>query len=152
MKPIKGYEGLYSITEDGRVYSERQKKFMRPFTTKKGYLRITLQKDRIYKNYLIHRLVAEAFLENPNNLPIINHKDENKQNNCIDNLEYCTNEYNITYSKGKSVYCVELDKTFSSINAAAKEIGVSAGSLSACLKRNNGKCIYTKLHFEYVSK
>ena len=83
------------------------------------------------KAELIHRLVAIAFIPNPNELPQVNHKDENKDNNCADNLEWCDTKYNNTYgtrlyraaeSCKKPIYCVELDKVFDSGTEAAKEL------------------------------
>ena len=92
-KPIKGYEGLYYITEDGKVYSNIQNKWLKPINQVNGYLMVPLQGGKKY----IHRLVAETFIPKPNNLSQVNHKDENKKNNHIDNLEWCTPKYNINY-------------------------------------------------------
>ena len=110
-KDIPGYEGLYQVSDMGRIkriagYKKRNKwgsytilpeKYMKSSFDKDGYLRIGLAKDRERKTYHVHRLVALAFLPNPNNYPQINHKDENKQNNAVDNLEWCTCSYNINY-------------------------------------------------------
>ena len=102
-KDIKGYEGLYQISNWGRVKSlgnnkTRKEKILKPCILKKGnYLRIGLRKNGKRKMYLVHRLVAEAFIQNPNNLPFINHKDENPSNNCVSNLEYCDVLYNNNY-------------------------------------------------------
>ena len=95
-KPIKGYEGLYYIAEDGRVYSCIQNKWLKTRINKDGYPIVNLQMKTKY----IHRLVAEAFIPNPDNLPVVNHKDENKLNFSIDNLEWCTYEYNRNYGTG----------------------------------------------------
>ena len=86
MKDIKDYEGLYAITEDGRIWSYRSNRFLKPYV-RKGYLRVKLYINGVEKDFSIHRLVAFAYLPNPDNLPEVNHKDENKQNNCVDNLE-----------------------------------------------------------------
>lgn len=101
-KDIDGYEGKYQVSNLGRVKSLNynrtgEEKLLKPLENKCGYVRVVLYKDRRAKNYLIHRLVAETFIPNPNNYPIINHKDENKQNNKVKNLEWCTYEYNNTY-------------------------------------------------------
>ena len=97
MKDISGYEGLYAVTSCGKVYSYRNKRFLTPWVNSKGYLMVNLCKDGKVKKYLIHRLVAEAYLPNPENLPQINHKDENKTNNCLQNLEWCDAKYNTNY-------------------------------------------------------
>ena len=112
-RQIQGYEGLYEVSNLGRVKSlERydkigrliKEKTLNPRKHKKGYLYVGLSKDGIQKKYSIHRLVAIAFIPNPNNLPQVNHKDENKENNCLDNLEWCTNEYNCNYGNhGKNI-------------------------------------------------
>lgn len=102
-KPI-GYEG-YEVSNLGRVksykYNKINGKIMKPYKNTKGYLQIDLQIDgRKRENRVhlsVHRLVAIAFIPNPDNLPQVNHKDEDKTNNCVDNLEWCTNDYNAHY-------------------------------------------------------
>ena len=100
-KEIKNYEGLYSVSNLGRVYNIRLHKFMSIFKCK-GYLQLNLMKNGIRKNFYVHRLVAEAFIENPNNYPCVNHKDENKANNCVNNLEWCSYEYNNNYGSHRN--------------------------------------------------
>ena len=97
MKDIKGYEGLYAITPEGEVWSYKSKMFLKPGVNNIGYLYVNLCKNGKRKSYVIHRLVAMAYLPNPENLPEINHKDENKTNNCLQNLEWCNRKYNINY-------------------------------------------------------
>lgn len=101
-KDIQGYEGLYQVSNLGNVKNKiqpylKQEKIYKKFSNSNGYLFVGLRKDKKRKFKYIHRLVAEAFIPNPNNLPQINHKDENKQNNCVNNLEWCTNKYNQNY-------------------------------------------------------
>ena len=100
-RDIEGYEGLYQISNLGRV-----KSFPRPTTPggilktikrKDGYCSIKLSKNGKVKKVLVHRLVAKAFIPNTNNLPIINHKDENPSKNIVDNLEWCDYKYNNNY-------------------------------------------------------
>lgn len=99
-----GYEG-YEVSNLGRVksykYDKINGKIMKPYKNTKGYLQIDLQLDgRKRENRVhlsVHRLVAIAFIPNPDNLPQVNHKDEDKTNNCVDNLEWCTNDYNAHY-------------------------------------------------------
>lgn len=95
-KPIKGYEGLYYITEDGKIYSSIQNKWLKTRISR-GYPVVNLQMKTKY----IHRLVAETFIPNPDNLPVVNHKDENKLNSSVDNLEWCTYKYNNNYGTCK---------------------------------------------------
>ena len=118
MLDIKGYESLYAITSCGKVYSYRAKRFLKPGKDKYGYLQVNLCKDGKQKTYRIHRLVAEAYLPNPDNLPQVNHIDENKSNNALPNLEWCTAAYNINYSQAKKVICVETGKIFNSVSEA----------------------------------
>lgn len=97
MVDIKGYEGLYAVTKDGQIWSYRSNKFLSSHISNSGYMRVHLSKNNVGKNYSVHRLVAEAFISNPKNYPCVNHKDENKLNNNVDNLEWCTNQYNLNY-------------------------------------------------------
>lgn len=113
-KDIKGYEGLYQVSNLGRVRSLDREvyhmnmgvvrkhiykgKELRTFLEKDGYVYLFLYKDKRSKKYSIHRLVAENFILNSNNLPIINHKDEDKTNNIASNLEWCDYSYNNTYN------------------------------------------------------
>lgn len=165
-KDIEGYEGLYQVSNLGRVKSLKRKRYdinnkkiiyenkikiIKGQDTKKGYLLVRLYKNNCYTIKSIHRLVAEAFIPNPDNLPQVNHKDENVANNIVSNLEWCTNEYNINYGsrlkrvsesmKGKNNKSVcqydmngNLIKTFDSITIAGKELNISDSGISQCCK------------------
>ena len=98
-KPIIGYENLYKINNYGEVLSLRSNKILKPNNNGIGYFIVQLCKNGERKNYLIHRLVAEHFLDNPNNLPEVNHKDEDKSNNFVNNLEWCKHKYNMNYKQ-----------------------------------------------------
>lgn len=113
-KDIKGYEGIYQVSNLGRVkalervwYSGRNgcTKRTKPEHIMKyrlakntGYCLLKLVKNGVEKHVLVHRLVAETFIPNPNNLPEVNHIDGNKENNCVDNLEWCTEKENISHA------------------------------------------------------
>lgn len=98
IKDIKGYEGLYAITSCGKIYSYTSKKFLKPIQQKNGYLRICLSKNNIRKNFLIHRLVIETYnpVDSMENLQV-NHLNENKVNNFLNNLQWVTPKDNINY-------------------------------------------------------
>ena len=101
-KDIPGYEGYYQVSNFGRIMSLRsyggnEHKLLTPCGNGTGYLKVMLCKDRIHKQFLIHRLVAMAFIPNPDNCDFVNHKDEDKTNNVVDNLEWCTKSYNSVY-------------------------------------------------------
>lgn len=116
-KAIKGYEGYYEVDQFGRVYSidrtinvnDNGRKYIKPLKAKqmkqsmhtKGYKTVSLTKDGKTKGMFVHRIVAEAFIPNEQNLPFVNHKDEDKTNNFVENLEWCTNEYNLNYGTAR---------------------------------------------------
>ena len=91
------YTGLYQVSNMGRVKSVKSGRIRKLSQGKTGYLFIGLHKNKQNKQFYVHRLVALMFLPNPNNLPQVNHKDENKENNYMENLEWCTCEYNLNY-------------------------------------------------------
>ena len=101
-KDIDGYDGEYQVSNLGNVRSLNymRRKETRELSKKniKGYPYVILYKNTKIQRKRIHRLVAEAFIPNPNNLPEVNHKDENKANNRVDNLEWCTHQYNFQYT------------------------------------------------------
>ena len=99
-KPIKDFEDQYLIYDDGSVWSLSKERFLSQDPHTSGYLRVTLWKDGKGTHKYVHRLVAEAFLDNPNNLPQVNHKDENKHNNNLDNLEWISALDNTRYGTG----------------------------------------------------
>lgn len=143
---IKGYEGLYKINKYGIVRNSKNE-IKSTFIEFGGYVGILLYKNNQYKKFKIHRLVAENFIPNPNNLPVINHKDGNRQNNHVDNLEWCTQSYNV--KKGKRVEELKKPcklykfstfiKEFPSIIDAAKYLNVTPACIFNSLKRNGYK-------------
>ena len=113
-KNVIGYEGLYEVSNTGQVRSlDRYVKYsngrihlhkgkvLSPVKDKYGYLTVVLSCNGKQKTIKIHRLVAQAFLPNPDNLPQVNHRDEVKLNNCVDNLEWCSAKYNLSYGTAR---------------------------------------------------
>ena len=97
-KDIPGYEGLYKVSNTGKIFSVVTNRELSVIQKKDGYTCISLcDKDHNKKQYRIHQLVAKAFIPNPNNLPMINHKNEIKNDNRVENLEWCNNFYNSNY-------------------------------------------------------
>lgn len=145
-KNIEGYEGLYQVSNMGRVKSLKwgKERILRPIDNK-GYLLVQLWKNKKGKFYLVHRLVSRAFIPNPDNLPFINHRDECKTNNFVDNLEYCDREYNVNYGtaiqrRSKTVYQYTLDgelvKEYPSTHDVERQLGYAQSHISKCC---NGK-------------
>lgn len=96
-KNVIGYEGLYEVSNKGNVRNVRRNTLLRLTKTNYGYIQVSLYKNGIRTGLKVHRLVAEAFIPNPDNLPQVNHKDEDKTNNNVTNLEWCTAKYNNNY-------------------------------------------------------
>lgn len=135
MKDIAGYEGLYAVTSCGKVWSYRRKKFLVPIVHKTGYLCVNLYKGGKIKHYLIHRLVAEAYIPNSNNLTDVDHIDNDKTHNYVNNLQWITHKDNIRKSCNKPILQYSLDGEFIREWECAADVGkeVSA-SICNCLK------------------
>lgn len=135
MRDIKGYEGEYAITSCGRVWSYKSNKFLKPGNHRDGYLVVGLCKYGKRHNAFIHRLVAEAYIQNTDNLNEINHKDEVKTHNWISNLEWCDHSYNINYGTrtqktSTKVKCLETGQIFDSLMECERETGCRNGNIS----------------------
>lgn len=153
-KDIPRYKGLYQASNDGKVrricrtivnhgtLATKKGAIIGQSYTSKGYKRVNLFLDGGRHEELVHRLVAEAFIPNPNNYPCVNHKDEIRTNNTVDNLEWCDYQYNNTYGtrikhsvKKQSIKVVQytLDgrivSEYPSINEAGRKTGISAGHI-----------------------
>ena len=111
-KDITGYEGLYQVSDLGHVRSLRNGKvrILKPGRNRSGHLIVGLCRNRKLRNFSLHRLVAKAFIPNPLNLPVINHRDENPANNVVDNLEWCTQKYNVNYGTCGAKKAAKLSK------------------------------------------
>lgn len=164
MKDIEGYEGRYAITEDGQVWSYYSKSFIYQRTNDKGYKIVRLRKDGQQKMYSVHQLVARTFIPNPNKYTEVNHIDEDKSNNSISNLEWCTHQQNInkgsckeraaetqrkTHPSRKAVICIETQKIYSSMKEAQRETGVNNTSISECC--NNKRLTAGGFHWEFYN-
>lgn len=153
MKDIKGYEGLYAITSCGKVWSYKSQKFLKPGDNGIGYLKVGLWKEGKTKYRFVHRLVAEAYIPNPENKTDVNHKNEIKTDNYVNNLEWTTHKENMNYGTriakiSKAVYCEELSKEFSSAYEAARQLGLSQSGITMCCRGNRKTC--GSYHWRYV--
>ena len=124
-KDIKGYEGLYQVSNLGRVKSLNYKnsgkdRILKYCITPQGYLNVGLYVNKQKKTFVVHRLIAETFIPNTGNLPQVNHKDEVKTNNCVDNLEWCDSKYNNNY--GTHIQRALLTRIINNRKTAPKKI------------------------------
>ena len=149
-KPVVGYEGLYEVSSEGIVRNLKTGRILKPFYNTKGYVMVNLtsaNNDKTKK--LVHRLVAQSFIpNNDQSKTLINHKDENKRNNSVANLEWCTYKYNANYgtrnervAKGNSKPIQQLDMktgliiaTYPSIKEAVLSTGINRSSISMVAK------------------
>lgn len=152
-KDIDGFGGKYQVSNQGRVrcfYRNKGWRIMKQHIGGNKYPRVSLYKNGEYIDCLVHRLVASAFIDNPTELPQINHKDEDRRNNRVENLEWCTVKYNLLYgnrckkiakSLSKAVFqynlqC-ELVRVFSSAKEAERETGADNRHISDCCLHKN---------------
>lgn len=155
-KDIKGYEGLYQVTEDGRVFSNKSNKWLHPIVTHSGVLKVSIRVNGKKCLVAIHRLVAEAFIPNDENKPQVDHIDGDKQNNSKNNLRWCTNSENQNYrlSQGNSGAINESKKirwglkVYTSIRELSEVIASIRGSKPETVRkelkavRYGGKVLY----------
>lgn len=179
-RDIEGFEGIYQVSSFGRVrgldrYVRQKNKYgsmmdvfirgviIKPFNVNSGYSYVFLKRRKEHLSFGIHRLVAKAFIPNPNGLRYVNHKDENKKNNHVDNLEWCTCQYNNTYGSVKERQVANLPTKkaviqmaisgeviaeYPTIKAAARAVGASSICISRCCR---GK-IQTSQGFRWAYK
>lgn len=156
-KDVLGYEGLYQISDQGRVFSVRRGKLRKLNDTGRGYKQVALLKQGSREHTLVHRLVAEAFIPNPENKPQINHINGDKSDNRVENLEWCTMSENLYHRhrvlnqpgcRSRPVVCTNTGEVYPSVKAAARALGVSrTGILRVCHKQQ--KAVRPKLHFKF---
>lgn len=171
-KDIKEYEGLYQVSSKGRVKSlerdiiykngvkrHKKEKILKAQLNQFGYLRVDLYNKGKRNHLRIHRLVAEAFIPNPENKPEVNHKDEIKTNNCVENLEWMTRKENnnygthnervtkalrnhVAFSKTVAQYTKdgELIKVWQSISEAGRQLGLGTSDISAVAQSKRKTC------------
>ncbi len=153
-RDIEGYENLYQVSNKGQIKSlgngqtNSKERILKISLNKNGRYQVTLSKNGKRERFYVHRLVAQTFLENPNNYPMINHKDENKLNNCVENLEFCTAKYNVNYGtaierrsekqkitqpKRKPIKCLDLQTNeisyYPSIAETARQMNILSTSI-----------------------
>lgn len=133
--------GDYAVTIDGDVISIKSNKSLRSHDNGHGYKTVCLCIDGKPKTYYVHRLVASAFVENPNDYPEVNHIDEDRGNNRAENLEWCTSKYNKNYGRraerfgrrrGRPVVCLETGQVFYSSGDAGRNMGIRREDIHAC--------------------
>ena len=177
-KAIEGYEGLYQVSNLGRVKSKARdvvehrswgnritslpERIMKQSYLPEGYKIITLSKNSKQKTYRVHRLVAQQFLPNPENKPDINHKNGIREDNRVENLEWVTNLENQRHSWSQlgrkqnrtvKVLCVEINKEFDSIKDAAEYLGLSSAQqahITDCLRGRRRMC--GGFHWKYADE
>lgn len=157
---IEGKQTPYLVRDDGTIWSEKRNRVLKGTIERNEYHTVYLSFNNRQYNFMIHRLVAEAFCPNPNNYTIVHHKDENKQNNCVDNLEWCTQYENVhkyfdtkpeKYNKSKksikkiknyhlSRKILQLDKNgiilniWNSMMDIERNLGIKSGNISLCCR------------------
>lgn len=137
-KSIKGYEKRYEVSNFGRVKNLRTGKIMKPEITNNGYCRVDLYDDNgKHKHKLIHRLVLEAFVPNPTSLPQVNHKDEDKTNNNVENLEWCSANYNSNYGTRGQRISEKQNKKVAKLDTSGNVLATYKSTLEAA-KQNPG--------------
>ena len=145
--PVPGFETLYEVSDEGEIRSLCGRygfnRVLKLGVGSKGYLNVSLCNKGHQKTANVHRIVATVFIPNPDGLPCINHKDGNKQNNFVSNLEWCSYQYNNVYGdrliksalkRSKPVICIETGVVYAGGCAAERETGIDQGLISgACL-------------------
>ena len=166
-KDVVGFEGLYKVSNKGRVLGSR--KILSSSSNGTGYQKVALFLGKKCCMRYVHRLVAQAFILNPENKPQVNHKDRNKSNNCVENLEWLTEKENFRHAllnghktlgeycwkrtkecNSKPVRCVETGEIFNSLTDAANKHKVNLGGLSNCCKGKQDTC--GGFHWQLLNK
>ena len=160
-KDVKGYEGLYRVSNFGRIWSCRFGREISPAKSTDGYYQIRFYVNKSKKLFSVHRLVAMHFIPNPENKAQVNHKDGNVENNRVDNLEWATQSENLRHAAlslrkplgGRyaiRVRCVETNSVYQSIGEAARETGLSKGHIAKVLKKEEGRTQTGGFHWKFA--
>lgn len=163
IRPIKNYEGLYYVSRAGGILSVVSKPcILKPVPDRAGYESIFLYKNKKRETRKIHRIVAQTFIPNPEHLPCVNHKDEVKNNNNVDNLEWCTHKYNITYNglikriglkQSKKVAQIDTNGYIIKVWVSASEAGrngFASNAIAACALGRYGHKTHKGFRWEYI--
>lgn len=160
MRDIPGFEGRYAVTRDGQVWSYITHRFLTLRADKDGYLRVHLHDSNGKEKLMgVHRLVAMAYIPNPENKPTVNHKSEVKTDNRVENLQWATmaeqNAHGTRLARigaalGKHVYCVELDQEFPSIRATCEALNLYPAGIRNCCNGKQKTC--GNYHFKFISE
>lgn len=151
-KDVEGFDGLYQVSDKGNVRSSYNNNFkgdvfngiLKQKKNRSGYMEVSLCKDGRKRSFLVHRLVAIAYIENPFNLTQVNHKDEDKSNPSMDNLEWCTQKYNATYGENPKVKNTKvrqfdfdgcLIKKWDSMKDIEEQLGIKYQGVSRCCRK-----------------
>ena len=152
-KDVVGYEVVYKVSNFGNVYSVKRDKRLKPRNHRDGYLQVRLYINGKGKDLKVHRLVAQAFIPNPDNKPQVNHLDEDKTNNNVNNLDWVTNKENNNYgTKNKKIKVIYQDNTYEywvSSTEFAREFGFDQSSICAVLRGR--RKTYHGMRFEYIN-
>lgn len=150
--PVNGYESLYSISDDGRIFGKKSGKELVPYLSKQGYLRVKLYKDSKPKMFMVHRLVADAFIPNPEKKSQVNHIDGIKTNNNVKNLEWVTQRENQIHAHKNGLnstkHAVESNKkrvvqktvhdtpikTWESMSDAGRALNIAVSNITHCCR------------------
>ena len=156
--PIKGYEDTYAVSNLGRVKNIKTGRILKQWKKDTGYMLVSLNKNGKHKTFRVHRLVLETFKANPRNCSDVNHIDENKENNALNNLEWCTAKYNTNYGSRNErmaatlktngtydkiakinsdkcsipVYCITNNTIYKSAAEAARQLNLNQPSVTKC--------------------
>lgn len=156
VREVVGYEGLYTIDIFGNVTRLKDNTVLNHYVNKFGYANVSLSKDGKQKQHKVHRLIAQAFIPNPQSKEQVNHIDGNKLHNVVWNLEWATSKENNIHASNiglahtsRKVRVVETGEVFNSLGSCARAIGGNAGDISRCI-HSRGTKTHKGFSFEEV--